>query len=771
MITYTDENDQNNSITPVVLAKNTKIQNGTIDITGNGISDVNVSLQDVIGVINKNKNKFVDGFNSNQAVYRAGNVGIGTNNPSEALDVVGNVKFQSIPTSDEDSAYSLDIDPSTGILSKSVKKTGLFVNGTYGPRQATYTGEVGINTNNPSEALDVVGNVKFQSIPTSDEDSAYSLDIDPSTGILSKSVKKTGLFVNGTYGPRQATYTGEVGINTNNPSEALDVVGNVKFQSIPTSDEDSAYSLDIDPSTGILSKSVKKTGLFVNGTYGPRQATYTGEVGINTNNPSEALDVVGNVKFQSIPTSDEDSAYSLDIDPSTGILSKSVKKTGLFVNGTYGPRQATYTGEVGINTNNPSEALDVVGNVKFQSIPTSDEDSAYSLDIDPSTGILSKSVKKTGLFVNGTYGPRQATYTGEVGINTNNPSEALDVVGNVKFQSIPTSDEDSAYSLDIDPSTGILSKSVKKTGLFVNGTYGPRQATYTGEVGINTNNPSEALDVVGNVKFQSIPTSDEDSAYSLDIDPSTGILSKSVKKTGLFVNGTYGPRQATYTGEVGINTNNPSEALDVVGNVKFQSIPTSDEDSAYSLDIDPSTGILSKSVKKTGLFVNGTYGSRQATYTGEVGINTNNPSEALDVVGNVKFQSIPTVNYDPNLVPLLIDKTTGIIKKTTIVPVRMLSTYITDFNQHYADYSNATLNFAFGAGTLNAGASVLLNDGVFLVTGTYGEVAVTGIGGNNLRLRESGGTTIDLFYDTNRDRDQVRFNSRGTFYQITIIGN
>ena len=569
-------------------------------------------------------------------------------------------------------------------------------------------------------------------------DSAYSLDIDPSTGILSKSDKKTGLFVNGTYGPRQATYTGEVGINTNNPSEALDVVGNVKFQSIPTSDEDSAYSLDIDPSTGILSKSVKKTGLFVNGTYGPRQATYTGEVGINTNNPSEALDVVGNVKFQSIPTSDEDSAYSLDIDPSTGILSKSVKKTGLFVNGTYGPRQATYTGEVGINTNNPSEALDVVGNVKFQSIPTSDEDSAYSLDIDPSTGILSKSVKKTGLFVNGTYGPRQATYTGEVGINTNNPSEALDVVGNVKFQSIPTSDEDSAYSLDIDPSTGILSKSVKKTGLFVNGTYGPRQATYTGEVGINTNNPSEALDVVGNVKFQSIPTSDEDSAYSLDIDPSTGILSKSVKKTGLFVNGTYGPRQATYTGEVGINTNNPSEALDVVGNVKFQSIPTSDEDSAYSLDIDPSTGILSKSVKKTGLFVNGTYGSRQATYTGEVGINTNNPSEALDVVGNVKFQSIPTVNYDPNLVPLLIDKTTGIIKKTTILPVKMLSTYITDFDQHYANYSSATLNFAFGAGTLNAGATVLLNNGVFLVSGTYG-VVVTGIGGNNLRIKRKWG--------------------------------
>ena len=133
VITYTDEDGEPNPITPVVLAENTKIQNGTIDITGNGISDINVSLQDVIGVINKNKNKFVDGFNSNQAVYRAGNVGIGTNNPSEALDVVGNVKFQSIPTSDEDSAYSLDIDPSTGILSKSIKKTGLFVNGTYGP--------------------------------------------------------------------------------------------------------------------------------------------------------------------------------------------------------------------------------------------------------------------------------------------------------------------------------------------------------------------------------------------------------------------------------------------------------------------------------------------------------------------------------------------------------------------------------------------------------------------------------------------------------------
>ena len=91
-----------------------------------------------------------------------------------------------------------------------------------------------------------------------------------------------------------------------------------------------------------------------------------------------------------------------------------------------------------------------------------------------------------------------------------------------------------------------------------------------------------------------------------------------------------------------------------------------------------------------------------------------------------------------------------------------------DFDQHYANYSSATLNFAFGAGTLNAGATVLLNNGVFLVSGTYG-VVVTGIGGNNLELRESGGTTIDLFYDTNRN--QVRFNSRGTFYQITIIGN
>ena len=68
----------------------------------------------------------------------------------------------------------------------------------------------------------------------------------------------------------------------------------------------------------------------------------------------------------------------------------------------------------------------------------------------------------------------------------------------------------------------------------------------------------------------------------------------------------------------------------------------------------------------------------------------------------------------------------------------MLSTYITDFDQHYANYSSATLNFAFGAGTLNAGATVLLNNGVFLVSGTYG-VVVTGIGGNNLRIKRKWG--------------------------------
>ena len=48
MITYTDEDGDPNPITPVVLASNTKIADGTVDLDNDGDLDDGVTLQEVI---------------------------------------------------------------------------------------------------------------------------------------------------------------------------------------------------------------------------------------------------------------------------------------------------------------------------------------------------------------------------------------------------------------------------------------------------------------------------------------------------------------------------------------------------------------------------------------------------------------------------------------------------------------------------------------------------------------------------------------------------
>jgi microcystin-dependent protein len=331
-----------------------------------------------------------------------GNVGIGSTQPTEALDVVGNA------------VVSGDLAVDTNVL---------FVNST--------DNRVGVNTDAPTEALDVVGNA------------VVSGDFAVDTNVL---------FVNST--------DNRVGVNTDAPTEALDVVGNA------------VVSGDLAVDTNVL---------FVNST--------DNRVGVNTDAPMEALDVVGNA------------VVSGDLAVDTNVL---------FVNST--------DNRVGVNTDAPTEALDVVGNA------------VVSGDFAVDTNVL---------FVNST--------DNRVGVNTDAPTEALDVVGNA------------VVSGDLSVDTNVL---------FVNST--------DNRVGVNTDAPTEALDVVGNA------------VVSGDFAVDTNVL---------FVNST--------DNRVGVNTDAPTEALDVVGNA------------VVSGDFAVDTNVL---------FVNST--------DNRVGVNTDAPTEALDVVGN-----------------------------------------------------------------------------------------------------------------------------------------
>jgi microcystin-dependent protein len=227
-----------------------------------------------------------------------GNVGIGSTQPTEALDVVGNA------------VVSGDLSVDTNVL---------FVNST--------DNRVGVNTDAPTEALDVVGNA------------VVSGDLAVDTDVL---------FVNST--------DNRVGVNTDAPTEALDVVGNA------------VVSGDLAVDTDVL---------FVNST--------DNRVGVNTDAPTEALDVVGNA------------VVSGDFAVDTNVL---------FVNST--------DNRVGVNTDAPAYSLDVVGDARV-----------------------------TGNFTFGNATMYYKADTTRLGINIEEPTVELDILGKAKIES------NTGYTLEV----------------------------------------------------------------------------------------------------------------------------------------------------------------------------------------------------------------------------------------------------------------------------------------------------------------------------------
>ena len=133
-----------------------------------------------------------------------GNTGIGIRNPTEKLEVIGNAKVSQTVM-----AHDLDVI--------GIRATTLNVgeDATIG-RNLLVNGNVGIGVSAPSEKLDIAGNVRISSTLFSDQVST--------TGITSV----TGTFSGTLAANENVLISGLTGMGVSNPSERLEVVGNIK---------------------------------------------------------------------------------------------------------------------------------------------------------------------------------------------------------------------------------------------------------------------------------------------------------------------------------------------------------------------------------------------------------------------------------------------------------------------------------------------------------------------------------------------------------------
>ena len=162
----------------------------------------------------------------------------------------------------------------------------------------------------------------------------------------------------------------------------------------------------------------------------------------------------------------------------------------------------------------------------------------------------------------------------KVGINTTAaPSEALDVVGNIKGSGTLTV----AGNMTVDTSTLVVNASSNR-------------------VGVNVATPSEALDVSGNIK----------GSGTLAIT-GNGTVGGTLGVTGDLTVDTDALKVIASTNRVGINTTAPTDTLDVNGTTSLR-----------------------------GNTIVGSAALKVSTTDNRVGVNTLNPTETLDVTGNIK---------------------------------------------------------------------------------------------------------------------------------------
>lgn len=253
----------------VVLVMNCGGNNNTTPI---GATDTNVWLS-----------------NGNDIYYNSGNIGVGTNNPQEKLDIVGRIFSRNHIFIGNNSALLFKRNDSStnlyGLASNTNNDLLFYTNGSI-RTVITDTGYIGIGTTSPEQKLSVVGIIKSTSGGFQFPDGTIQ-----TTAINSYSLNAAnGSSNNVVY----VDNNGNVGINTTSPTEKLDVVGRIYSRNhIIISNNCALLFKRNDNSTnfyGVSSDNNNDLHLYTSG-FKRISIKDNGYVGIGTSSPTNPLEI------------------------------------------------------------------------------------------------------------------------------------------------------------------------------------------------------------------------------------------------------------------------------------------------------------------------------------------------------------------------------------------------------------------------------------------------------------------------------------------------
>lgn len=171
-------------------------------------------------------------------VNNSGNVGIGTNSPGQLLDLQSSDPRINITDTDAGGIFQIRNTSGAGYLTTLGEHPLLFYTNSSESMRINSNGRVGIGTNSPSQALDVVtstGNAYIRAARNSQSTGQVALALAGGTSgtdwILYQPTSSNDFRIFGNSGDRLTiTSVGNVGIGTDNPDAKLDVNGKVAIQ-------------------------------------------------------------------------------------------------------------------------------------------------------------------------------------------------------------------------------------------------------------------------------------------------------------------------------------------------------------------------------------------------------------------------------------------------------------------------------------------------------------------------------------------------------------